>query len=869
MKQYSFVPPKNNIIILVLLFFLSAFTLSIHAKKGISYNSGLSFSSYETEKENRTSLYIPVSQIKGIANEFSISFKFKFTEGKHNFGYIFRLLGEKDTNLDLVVSELKTHKKLSLIYTNKSVLQSDNIPDFGFDSWNEIVLSFSSQNITLTVNGLTRTTEIPYEKFSPQNLYFGGNQDSNYFTTEVPPMTIKDIHFYNKAQKEIAYWPLDKHAENIAYDVRQGIKATALNPKWEIDSHYCWEMKESFAFDIFPQIAFDSISEKLYIAQSHKIAIYDVRKEKLEYLDNMEAERPFELADQLIYDPNHHQLLSYVVGYDDFFSFDLAEKKWKDITNEDKRLQFLHHSRIYLPQDSLLIAIGGYGYHQYKGMMMKYPFATGKWEGVDISSSFSPRYLGSMGYLGNGKLLYFGGYGSESGKQEESPHNYYDLYEININDNSVKKLWEKKMDEGEEHYTNSNSMVIDKEQGVFYTLTYINKLYNTQLQIREFSIHSPESRLVGNTIPYIFNDVRSYCDLFLCPKSGKLLAVTTHTKESEGISNIEIYTIAYRPFAEEDIIASSEISSGKGIIFTGIILLLFVACVIIYMVQKKKRKSDLNPSEGDSYPEEEKYSQRTLDIDWNEEIATETIPSSIILLGGFQVINKEGKDITRQFSPTIKSLFLLILLATFKTGKGITSAGLRDILWSDKDDNSARNNRNVNLSKLRPLLQKVGEIEVTDDNRYWSVSLGKGVYCDYQAVIAISSKINAEQPFNKALFLEFIRIVSPGLLLPNTHAEWLDSYKSEYSSSLIEFLLKISIRPEVEKDYELLTQIGDMILLHDTIDEDGLRLKCYGLYKSNKKGKALQCYNKFCEDYKTLLNEEYKEEFNSLVKKGS
>lgn len=745
-------------------------------------------------------------------------------------------------------------------------MQVNDIPTFDFDTWNQINITFSADSIHMSVNGLVCSAKVPCNNSSPQNIFFGGNEDAKFSTTEVPPLTIKNIRFFDKKQKEIAYWPLDKHINNTTYDTYNKVKAFALHPKWEIDSHYNWDKKETFVFPPFPQIAFDSVTEKLYIAQQNRIAIYDVQQNKLEYMNDVKG-LPYQyMANQMVYDCNRGHLISYVIKNNQLLFLDFEKKDWRQTNNIRWSPNFWHHSKVFIPEDSVLITVGGYGYHRYQGVMMKHYLGTEKWEEVDISQTLTPRYLGSMGYLGNGELLYFGGYGSESGNQEEAPHNYYDLYKINVRTNAIEKLWEKELKPGEEHYTNSNSMVIDSEKGVFYTLTYTNKLYNANIQVREFNINSSECKLVGDTIPYTFTDNRSYCDLFLCSKSGKLLAVTSHTKEREGISDINIYTIAYRPYALEDILAESEVSHGYGLQIVGAIILLVLLGGGIYALWRKKNSSNATKPEQLTDLKGNKITPFLSNLEWNEDIPVEIIPSSIILLGGFQVIDKDGKDITRKFSPTVKSLFLLILLATFKTGKGITSASLRDILWEDKDDSSARNNRNVNLSKLRPLLQTIGEIEVTDDDNYWAVSIGKGVYCDYQTVWGITSKISTSPQFNKALLIELLRIISRGLLLPNTHAEWLDNYKSEYSNLLIDFLLEVSRRTEVANDYELLSRIGDIILLHDNIDEDGITLKCYGLYQLGKKGKALQCYNKFSEEYKNLLNEPYKKDFNSLVK---
>ena len=42
-----------------------------------------------------------------------------------------------------------------------------------------------------------------------------------------------------------------------------------------------------------------------------------------------------------------------------------------------------------------------------------------------------------MGIEDKDHILIMGGYGSSSGKQEESPQNYYDLYRLNIRNNHV------------------------------------------------------------------------------------------------------------------------------------------------------------------------------------------------------------------------------------------------------------------------------------------------------------------------------------------------------------------------------------------------------------------------------------------------
>ena len=73
-------------------------------------------------------------------------------------------------------------------------------------------------------------------------------------------------------------------------------------------------------------------------------------------------------------------------------------------------------------------------------------------------------------------------------------------------------------------------------------------------------------------------------------------------------------------------------------------------------------------------------------------------PRSVLLFGGFCVVDKNGNDTTKDFTPILKQLFVLIFIVHVQK-KGISSTKLKDILWFDKSDKSAKNNRGVSLNK--------------------------------------------------------------------------------------------------------------------------------------------------------------------------
>lgn len=477
---------------------------------------------------------------------------------------------------------------------------------------------------------------------------------------------------------------------------------------------------------------------------------------------------------------------------------------------------------------------------------MQYSLKNKEWKQHDISSSISPRYLGSLGSLGNNELLYFGGYGSKTGNQDEFPHNYYDLYLVNSKTLEVKKLWE--MSAPKEHFVNSNSLVINKEKKTFYSLAYSNIRYSTSLKLHEYSIDKPDFKVVGDTIPYKFKDIESYCDLYYCSQTSELLAVTSVTKNNT--SEINIYSIAYPPLQANSVLQEEKTASAWQ---WYLLLIPIVFAPAFYFLKKRKDKRDKVKNKVNAY----------LNFEYNIS-KPELKPSSINMLGYFQLIDKDGTNITGNFTATTSQMLVLIILHTVKNGQGISTQELTEILWPDKDTDSARNNRNVYMSKLRLLIKNVGDIELINQNNYWSANIGKDVFCDYKNVMFLINQVKKQHDPAIDLVNELVTIASRGVLLPNLQEEWIDAFKGDYTNLVIETLTSLLQNKEITKDQILVLRISDVILKHDSIDEDIAKLKVTTLFRLGKKSQAKQCYEKFIEDYKNFMGVAYKESFDQF-----
>ena len=822
---------------------------------------GLYFQSFEVDKDKRTSLDLTPHRPLVFNHGFTMEFDLKLRREKQSFGYVFRIICNETLNMDFMIDIPSVTANFLCVVQNRTVIQfkKEELGNTIENTWINVVFVFDpdSNRIILSLNGIKKEAPCPAERMNRFSVCFGGNMYRNFLTTDVSPMTVKDIRFFNEKQQLVRHWELAKHATDGVYDECISDRATAQNPIWEIDSHVKWKKIETFVHSgQNHHIAFNRNDGLFYFINDREIIIYDIKRDKMDTLEVL-AGYPFNcrLSNLLVYDPNRHVLVSYDFERKGLATFDFATRRWDNDNNAGIIQRYMHHSRLFIAEDSLLITFGGYGFHRYQGVMHKCYVTENVWAETRLSPSIAPRYLGSMGQLDNRQLLYFGGFGSESGEQTEYSRNYYDLHTIDIDNAKVLKRWT--LPNPEEHFTNSNTMVVDKTNGKLYALAYPNMRHASIITLHEYNLEKPEYRAVGDSFPYFFNDLESYCDLFQSADSTELYAVTSHVRDNQ--SEIAIYAIAFPPLSLEEIIRHPPPRAYRWIWLAMIAVIL--SGVFIYCRKRKIHPKEVYQS--DYQPISDKEEESVLYDNIFEEIK----PLSINLLGNFQIIDGNRNELSANFTPITMQLFLLILMATIKNGKGIPSPELRKILWFDKDEDSARNNRNVNIAKLRAFLKDFTEVKVINREGYWTIEIGKTVFCDYERVCILMKILKTGVPFNKKLLSELVDIALKGTLLPHIQQqEWLEPYQTDYTNMLIESLIAFSKRDEVKTDLILLLKMADAILLHDNIDEDAIQLKCHALFHAGRKNQALQSFNKFTADYKYLLAADHQLKFEELIK---
>lgn len=234
--------------------------------------------------------------------------------------------------------------------------------------------------------------------------------------------------------------------------------------------------------------------------------------------------------------------------------------------------------------------------------------------------------------------------------------------------------------------------------------------------------------------------------------------------------------------------------------------------------------------------------------------------SAIYLFGGMRIYNKEGEDISKRFSPILKELLSLLIVHSDK--KGISAEKMKSYLWQDKTIASARNNRAVNLGKLRNLLAEVGDFDIKSDDGYWRID-SDDVFIDYLTCRSVLKNPGITSRSEIELLCALMR---EGNMLPEQEYEWLDSLRGSISDNLFDKFLGFADSLDEKESAEISISIADVMFKFESINEQALSIKCRAYYKSGRHSAAKIFYDKFCEEYRQVYGEDFHSSFPEVLK---
>lgn len=850
-----------------LLSILSVFFI-LCCKKGFSQSYGLGFYSHEVVQDQRTGLDLSPGKTLCFNSSFEVAFDFSFMPAKADyFGYILRFVDNNNENIDLIYDKNPKQKNhFRLIIGDKFSKIAFNIPDdVLFSSWNTIKFKFDYEHqlLHLTCGQFSSQTSLALKKGDCFKILFGANEYQGFKTTDVPPMKIRNIQISEGGSVKYA-WALDEYEGGMARERSGNEDASVVNPLWIKRLHHEWQLLQTLSIKGAASVAFDAKNEVLNIIGIDTLYKYDIKSGKLAPVSYSSGNQNLLRGNQSLYDDKNKRLINVYIDQKLVSTFDTLSKKWsKNYILNTPITDFWQFNKFYSEADSSLYLIGGYGHFIYKNQIQRYHFPSGTWKNVAVTGDrFTPRYLAASGSTKGGAYI-FGGYGSSSGQQILNPRNLYDLLYFDAKKKSIKKIYELKV-EGE-HFAFANSLIINEKSNTYYALIFPKHKYKSNLQLIQGSLLRPEYKRTGSLIPYLFHDINSFADLFYCAESKRFIAVTLFRDESDH-THIQIYSL-YSPPIKADVKLLS--GSTKKVFIIVLILLVTAGTGWFIYTKRKKRGPALITS---IVHNTEPIPVAAINVDTvvpddvkpiAEKKVIEECKSSIFVFGDMQVFDKQGQEITRLFTPLIRELFLVILFYTIRWERGISSGKLKELLWFDKSEESARNNRSVNIAKLKSILEKIDHCTVSKETGYWKIICDfESVYVDYQQYFEI---IKDKKKLNKEKISELAKIIKRGPFLPNTSYEWMDPFKAEISNEIIDTYLHFAHSIVIADDPELLIELANYIFYFDSINEEAMVIKCKALAYLGKHSQSKNTYENFCKEYKLLYGDDFDKSFNDIL----
>jgi DNA-binding SARP family transcriptional activator len=853
-------------------------------QKTLAQSYGLAFTSHEAIPEQRSSLDLTHTGPVCFSNKMVLSFDLGFAPGNAvYFGYIFRLINEANQNIDLIYDQ----KKENFYLINQETFTEVNFKidsNSLFKNWSKLSFSIDVSNgITCTINNKIFTTKPMAIKGRCFKIIFGSSNEHNFVSRDLPPMKIRNIGISTDGIKKHA-WALDEISGIEAQDKISKKTGKVTNPVWLQPKYTNWHMAHSLTIKGSPSVAFDGDTEKIFIISTDTLFVFSAKTMTSTKIPLTSNHSNLLRGNQSIYNEQEKKLYNFYVDQKAICEFDFTKHAWNRNFELTSVTEYWQLNKFFSSDNSLYL-VGGYGQLKYKNTIQKVNPATNEWQIIKPQGDFfAPRYLSALGTIAGGDTAYIlGGFGSKEGDQLLSPKHFYDLLRYDVKKNTISKLHS--LPDPGEQFVFANSLVVDAVHQSYYALTFPNNRFNTNLQLIKGSLTDPSYKILGHPFPYLFKDTKSFADLYYCKQSGLLLAVTFYLTD-EGVTESKIYSINFSPndIATESAVTNAEVNKSSYLFYVVLFFGVILIAVAVYFsrktrLQRKKEPVALpgenkqNPAYIPAQPAVLKnitpvpalmHSAENIEDDagFSEEIAAPHT-SRVTLFGNFETRTVEGENITRQFTPLLKELFLLILIHSLRYNKGVSAEKLNELLWNKKEIKDAKNNRSVNLVKLKNILHKIGGLTISRDTGAWILEVDRElVYIDFLEYLEITTDHKMDTSVKASKLIELLKT---GSFLQEMHYEWLDRTKAEISNDVIETLLKYSDQIYINSNPEKVIRLCDCIFNFDELNEHALKLKCKSLIALGRHTIAKNTFAKFAGKYKEIYGEDYGQGYSSLI----
>lgn len=893
--------------------YLTSIILSIFIFAANAMDYGLRFNSHSFPGSMRTSLTLGINRDFKFSNHLEIEFDLSFYDTPH-FGQICTIVLDNGSSIGIVsaVNDNLEYNPAIIIDGKLHVMPADFIAETADPAKIGLSVDKASGSVTLRFGGETISEKLLKTDINAASITFGYTESQ----PAVAPTDIRDIKVFID-NRNTNHWELAKHDGDTTYDCISDVAAEAKNPNWIIDRHHTWKKVFGYKTSENIQTTFNPESSAFYILSDSKLKIFNPATGMAEDFDIPSDRRVMKYSNHLAFDSLSNCLVSYNLRHLTSSRLDLDSFTWSGAEKNNDESYFHNHS--FASDGNNAYVFGGYGFYLFNNNAFKINLQSGEISLLRLNPVPEPRTSSSSAIVGD-KLYIFGGLGNIAGKQEIPAEHYFDLWEYDLNTLEGRKLW--KIENIEQNFIPSSSMYFSNKENAFYMASTLHG--GNMIKI---FLDRPGFEVVSENI-FSKMDYRDFVFDLYRSNSGDSYFLVIDKRLEDSSHEYAIYEINY-PFAdnpsyknlggdkpeqkEKDTFASRNmLPFVAGIIISAIAL--FMA--IIFKGKKKHHSdktagsisndTDTSVSDSLSSQQDNEISDMMQPIPSDGEIAIDDIKespmvaeetagdtasdvtateednvislttmlqplfnrekSAISLLGEFNVRDRHGNDVTTNFSFRIKDLLILLILENERSSKGVRQQIIDELIWNDRDEKSAKNNRNVYMRKLRLLLSEIGNIEIIFDKGYYKI-INEDVTIDYAEIMERLALLEKNSNTDNQLIDEILELLLYGPLLPFTDYPWLDNFKSDYSDKSLDmlFMLMKYVNTSHPEDERLIYRIAETVARHDPLSEEALEVKCRILAKRKIPGMAKKTYERFCKEYDKSFGQEFPRSFSDIL----
>lgn len=836
-------------ILLISLIAISCFHC-VAADNGV--NGGLGFHSNSYNISDRTSYNVFDNGQDLPKKRLDIHFELSLVNGS-NIGYILTCKDSSTEIFNLSAKEVGTEAdinlNLNLTFIGKKLTITIPKSECSKNIWHKtnILISPATGIVRMSVGGKSRSIEFDRKDLPTGKARYVFGKCDHY--VDVFSIAIRNLQWNRDGKSYI--FPLSEISGESVSSSAGKATGSVSNPDWLLTRHYNWEHVSSIGADEIAAFFQDMDKHRIIAYTSRQQIIYDMAAGELSFKKH-DPEKEFRIMKGGGFNCAHIDKTGKTIIFNcapdsgkkpsiieyDHESCSITRESYSNLTIRR------HHNSTFSDKDgTMLYLFGGYGAFSYINTFNSLDLNTLSWsEAVFTGDTIAPRFYTSISstHDGEGKHVWlYGGYGNISGRQDDGARYFHDLYQIDIDSRSVRKIHDFSLDGFD--LVPSRNMIMGKDGHSFYTMCYPQYKPESHLQLYRFDWKDGTCTAVSDSISFISQKISTQVHLFADDIVGEMLCIVQEFTSRDN-STINIYRISM-PLLNSAAIMKN---NGKRQIMPilPVLVIILVLCTIV-IIRYKRKKISLPAKQQDSSISPTISADTGSPLNDEEQPAVIAKANMICLLGDFSAFNRNGRDITYLFSPKIRSLFLLILLYSLQDRhKGISPNEISAILWPEKDLKASQNTRGVTLNKLKDILSEIDGISISRNGGKLTIEIDRDI-CNIDYIDAISPDTTLWNTGDYDTIRPYIRLLRRGTLLRSEADSWTDPFKSEYEETILNICTPVMKTAYECSDFLTSYKLSQILLSINPLNEDILRTEINSLVGLKDPVKAKMKFRQF------------------------